>query len=251
MIRTGYKHFILCALAWFSVNANAEQAIIAVASNFTQPMQQLKNTFEQSSEHNIKLSFASSGKLYAQITQGAPYAAFFSADQVKPISLEKLGLAVANTRFSYATGQLVLWSPQNNLSLTPAKLDLTSFNKIAIANPKLAPYGSAAVETLKSLQQYKFTKKNLVYAENIAQTYQYVFTQNAQIGFISASQLSQHKTGSYWLIPQTYHSPILQDAILLKSAQNNQAAIDFLQFIKSTNAKNIIHQFGYKTNGSL
>lgn len=250
MIRAGYKGFVLFTLALFSVNANAEQAIIAVASNFTLPMQQLKKTFEQSSEHNIKLSFASSGKLYAQITQGAPYAAFFSADQIKPIALEKSGLAVANSRFSYATGQLILWSAQNNLNLTPAKLDLTSFNKIAIANPKLAPYGSAAIETLTSLQQYKFIKKNLVYAENIAQTYQYVFTQNAQIGFIAASQLNQHKTGSYWLIPQTYHSPILQDAILLKQAQSNQAAIDFLQFVKSTKAKNIIHQFGYRTDGS-
>lgn len=252
MIKAGYKWAALFAFLLLSVSHKlyAEQAIMAVASNFTQPMQQLKNVFEQTSRHKIKLSFASSGKLYAQITQGAPYAAFFSADQSKPIALENSGLAVANSRFSYATGQLVLWSAQNNLNLSPDRLDLTAFPKIAVANPKLAPYGAAAIETIANLQAPPSVKKSLVYGENIAQTYQYVFTQNAQIGFIAASQFKQHKTGSFWLIPQTYHSAILQDAILLKQAANNQAALAFLNFVKSEQAKQIIRRFGYKTDAS-
>ncbi len=225
----------------------AEQATIAIASNFTQPAEQLRLAFEQHSPHTIRFSFGSSGKFYAQIRHGAPFDAFFSADQQKPVELEKLSLTVAGSRFSYALGKLYLWSAQPGIDLSPKNNDWQFATKIAIANPKLAPYGKAAVESLKQLNRLNNLKDKLVYAENIAQTYQFVLSQNAQIGFVAASQVVQQNKGSSWPVPDDYHPPIKQDAVLLKRGQQNQAAIAFLAFCKSKAAAKIIQSFGYQT----
>lgn len=244
------KSFILTLLfVAYATSLRAEEAMVAVAANFSAPMQQIAALFQKETGHQIKLSFGASGGIYAQIKNGAPFDLFLSADQLTPQKLEAEGLGVPNSRFTYATGQLVLWSKQEGL--VDAKghvLQNKSIQRIALANPKLAPYGAAAMETMTNLGLLKELQSKLVQGDNIAQTYQFVSTQNAQIGFVALSQVFANgnlTSGSAWIVPGNLHQPIQQDVILLRKGQDNKAATALLLYFKGEQAKKIMKSFGY------
>jgi molybdenum ABC transporter, periplasmic molybdate-binding protein len=236
---------------WLPLSTSAETIKIAVAANFTSTMNELVAEFEKSSGHKVDLSSASTGKIYAQIVNGAPYQAFFAADQTTPEKLESAGKAVPGSRFTYAIGALALWSAKPNFIDEQLQVLKTGqFNKIALANPKLAPYGAAAVEALEKLDLVTATQAKWVQGENIAQTYQFVFTGNADLGFVALSQIMQNgklMSGSYWQIPTNLHTPILQDAQILLPGKNSFATQQFMEFIQSDLAKAIIQFHGYQT----
>ena len=236
----------------FATSIKATELRIAVASNFSGTMKTIASEFENSSSHKVVISFASSGKLYAQIKQGAPYDIFFSADQTKPRLLEDQKLAVKGKRFTYAVGGLVLWTNNNDFKIPPDKRLISGeFNKLAMANPKLAPYGQAATEVLASLNLMDKSSQKRVLGENIAQTYQFVATGNAELGFIAASQLTElqrNDTGQSWIIPKTLYSPINQDAVLLTRAKDNPIAQAFLTFFTTKKVQAIIAADGYRGN---
>ena len=244
------KSFILTLLfVAYATSLRAEEAMVAVAANFSAPIQQIAALFQKETGHQIKLSFGASGGIYAQIKNGAPFDLFLSADQLTPQKLEAEGLGVPNSRFTYATGQLVLWSKQEGL--VDAKghvLQNKSIQRIALANPKLAPYGAAAMETMTNLGLLKELQSKLVQGDNIAQTYQFVSTQNAQIGFVALSQVFANgnmTSGSAWIVPGNLHQPIQQDVILLRKGQDNKAATALLLYLKGEQAKKIMKSFGY------
>jgi molybdate transport system substrate-binding protein len=238
---------------WLPLLSSAETIKVAVAANFSSTMKELVANFEKSSGHTVDLSFASTGKIYAQIYNGAPYHAFFSADQAAPEKLENEGKAIPGTRFSYAIGTLVLWSAKSDLTDEPLNiLKSGRFNKLALANPKLAPYGAAAVEVLDQLNLTAGSRAKWVLGENIAQTFQFVFTENADLGFIAGAQLQDKgklRKGSFWVVPDELHAPIYQDAQLLLAGKNSAATQQLLHFIRSAPAQAIIHSHGYKTPG--
>ena len=244
------KSFILTLLfVAYATSLRAEEVMVAVAANFSAPMQQIAALFQKETGHQIKLSFGASGGIYAQIKNGAPFDLFLSADQLTPQKLEAEGLGVPNSRFTYATGQLVLWSKQEGL--VDAKghvLQNKSIQRIALANPKLAPYGAAAMETMTNLGLLKELQSKLVQGDNIAQTYQFVSTQNAQIGFVALSQVFANgnlTSGSAWIVPGNLHQPIQQDVILLRKGQDNKAATALLLYLRGEQAKKIMKSFGY------
>ncbi len=236
---------LLLVLSFFYLPLNAEEVRIAVASNFIAPMKEITHAFKQHSESKVKLSFGSSGKLFAQISHGAPFDIFLSADQDKPLRLRQLNMAVEDSQFTYAYGSLVLWSRNKDLS-AKAFLQSNQFKKLALANPKLAPYGIAAAQVLNDLKITDTSK--WVMAENIAQTFQFVHSQNADLGFVARSQLPQQLTpeNSYWIIPHDLYAPIRQDAVLLTKAEHNKSANQFIRFLKSEAAKAILINYGYQ-----
>lgn len=244
------KSFILTLLfVAYATSLRAEEAMVAVAANFSAPMQQITALFQKETSHQIKLSFGASGGIYAQIKNGAPFDLFLSADQLTPQKLEAEGFGVPNSRFTYATGQLVLWSKQEGLVDAKGQvLQNKSIQRIALANPKLAPYGAAAMETMTNLGLLKELQSKLVQGDNIAQTYQFVSTQNAQIGFVALSQVFANgnmTSGSAWIVPGNLHQPIQQDVILLRKGQDNKAATALLLYLKGEQAKKIMKSFGY------
>ena len=237
---------VLCGLHW---SARAAEVTVAVASNFSVPMQKLAQAFEQETGHKALLSFGSTGNLYAQIRHGAPYEVLLAADDATPRKLEAEGLGVAGSRFTYAIGTLVLWSKQPGL--VDEKGDVLrsgKFERIAMANPKLAPYGAAAVETLTQMGVLQTVQPKVVQGENISQTYQFVATQNAQLGFVALSQVmvdGRVSQGSAWVVPAHLHSPIRQDAILLVKGRDAPAAAALMRFLRSERARALIRTFGY------
>ncbi|MDW5441926.1 molybdate ABC transporter substrate-binding protein [Polaromonas sp. SM01] len=239
----------LC-LALASVSALAAEVQVAVAANFTAPMKLIAAEFEKESGHQTVLSFGATGKFYAQITNGAPFDVFLSADDSTPAKLEKEGAAVSGSHFTYATGKLVLWSAQPGLVDGQGEvLKKGDFKKIAIAAPKLAPYGAAAVEALTQLGLMDKLLPKLVQGESIGQTYSFVSTGNAELGFIALSQVYEGgkiKSGSAWIVPDKLHSAIRQDAVLLSKAKDNPAAIALMAFLKTEKAKAVIRSFGYQ-----
>jgi molybdate transport system substrate-binding protein len=240
----------LLVLGLMTSLTHTEEITVAVASNFTAPMKAIVAGFEKSSGHKVKLSFGSSGKFYAQIKNGAPFQVFFSADQAKPKALEQDGLAVPESRVTYAIGILALWSAKpGSIDGDATILKQGNFNKLALANPKLAPYGTAAVDVLENLKLKKVTQAKWVQGENIAQTYQFVRTGNADIGFVALSQIidkDRVQRGSAWVVPNHLHRPILQDAVLLRSGESSQAAQQLLRFAQGKKAREIIESHGYK-----
>lgn len=241
---TLFKLAILISLLSLSVFSHAGKVQVAVASNFYKPMQQLAAEFEASTGHQVQLSAGSTGSLFAQISHGAPFDVFLSADQRRPIALVEQGLALAHSQFTYAQGRLALWTAASALSELNAQ-SLTDYQgRLAIANPKTAPYGVAAIQVLEKLglQQLK-----LVQAKNISQTFQYVSSGVVLFGFIAYSQLDADKAvGSFWLVPDSMHSPLKQDALLLKRGINNPAAQALLSYLQSEQARVMIRSFGYK-----
>ncbi len=195
------------------------------------------------------LSFGSSGQLYAQIAQSAPFEIFLSADAERPRKAVDDGLSVAGSRFTYAIGKLVLWSKDSDLVKGEETLRGGAFGKLAIANPVGAPYGAAAVETLKGLKLDAALQPKLVQGNNIAQTFQFIDTGNAELGFVALSQLAGKSEGSRWMVPQSLYAPIHQDAVLLKTGASNEAASAFMTFLKGPDARAIIERYGYATDG--
>jgi len=224
--------------------------MVAVAANFVKPMEALKPVFEKTSGHTLVISSGSTGRLYAQIKNGAPYDVFLSADEVHPRLLEQEGHGIPGTRFTYAIGRLVLWGPHIEMTGpdAPSILKTAGFRKLAITNPKLAPYGLAAQQTLEHLQLWDETQGKLVLGENVGQTFSMIHTGNADLGFIALSQTLEIKggiTGGRWLVPAKFHQPILQQVILLTRANNNPAAQALIRFLGENAARGVIEQFGY------
>jgi molybdate transport system substrate-binding protein len=231
------------------VPAHGAEVTVAVASNFSVPMRKIVQNFEIESGHKVRLSFGSTGGFYAQIKNGGPFQILVAADRETPSKLEKEALGVPGSSFTYAMGKLVLWSRKPNLVDQQGQiLKVGQFQKLAIANPKLAPYGAAAMETLNKLGLLNELLSKLVQGENINQAFQYVETENAQIGFVAMSQIvdqSKLIQGSAWVVPAHLYAPIQQDAILLLSGQGNAAAIALMAYLKSPQAKSIMTDYGY------
>jgi len=222
----------------------ADQIRVATASNFRDAMSAIAAAFETQSEHEVSLIFGSSGKHYAQIMNGAPFDAFFSADAERPALLENEAVAVSGSRFTYAIGKLVLWSPRAAyVTSDPAVLERGDFRHLAIANPDLAPYGRAAREALISLGLWQRLGNRLVRGENIGQTFQFVHSGNAELGLVAWSQLKgSPPNGSYWLVPQSLYQAIEQQAVLLK---DSTATRSFMSYILGEEAGKIILSHGY------
>ena len=238
-------------LAFFLLHVSdalAKELRIAVASNFLLPLKELSRKFKESTGHKVVVISGSTGKLYAQIKQGAPFDILLAADSLRPELLEKEGIGVPGSRFTYAVGRLALWSADSTL---PLKNDLQvlnhkNFRYLAIANPKTAPYGKAAEQVLRKKGFWEQIQNRLVRGENISQTFQFVMTGNADIGFIALSQLRKNQgRGFSLIIPQEWHDPIRQQGILLKRAKTNKAARQFLNFIKSNRIQKQIESYGY------
>lgn len=241
---------LCCAGRW----APAEEISVAVASNFTLVMRDIVAEFERSSAYQVKLSYGSSGKFYAQIRHGAPFQVFFSADQAKPKALQRDGLIVPGSRFTYATGALVLWSTKPGLvDENATRLKRGDFNRLAMANPRLAPYGMAAVEVLENLGLKEATRAKWVQGENIAQTYQFVSSASVDMGFVALSQIIHRahvERGSRWIIPTELYNPIRQDAVLLQRGADSAAAQALLRFVRGEKARDIIESYGYETSSA-
>ena len=227
----------------------AGEVSVAVASNFTAPMKAIVQAFERDTGHRAILSFGATGQFYAQIKNGAPFAVLLAADDETPARLEREGVAVPGNRFTYATGKIVLWSKKADLVDTNGEILKTGkFDKLALANPKLAPYGAAAMQVLEKLNLTKQLGPKLVEASNIGQTFQFVSSGNAALGFVALSQVFENgklKEGSGWVVPSNLYSPIKQDAVLLTTGKANVAAQALLQYLRSDKAKAIIVSFGY------
>ena len=251
-----FRHWIFVVLGFLSAistgqASRAETLTIAVASNFAQAMRDIAALYEAETGHTVRLSYGSSGKLAAQIVQGAPFQAFFSADQEKPKYLLDRGVAAPRSRYTYALGGLALWSPRVDANPL-AILRAGNVGKLALANPRLAPYGVAALEVLGALELVEATRPYWVQGENIAQTYQFVDSGNAAIGFIARSQVifgGAIERGSVWLVPQDYHRPIRQDAVLIGS-EPGDVARDFMRFVRGGKARAIIEHYGYRTEAT-
>lgn len=236
-------------LMMVSIIGRTETTLVAVAANFTKPMTEIAELFEKTTGHSAKLSFGASGKFVAQIENAAPFEVFLSADDKAPAKLEQSGLAVANTHFTYAIGKLVLWSATANLVDDQGEiLSKGGFKHIALADPKLAPYGGAAMEVLKNKSVLDKLQPLFVQGENIAQTYQFVSTGNAELGFVALSQVMENgkvTSGSAWHIPENLYTPIRQEVVLLTKGEGNPAAPALIAFLKTPEAKAIISKYGY------
>ncbi len=234
----------------FSVSVQAEEVSVAVAANFTAPMQKIAAAFEQDTGHKAQLAFGATGKFYAQIKNGAPFQMLLSADDETPAKLEREGMAQAGSRFTYAVGALVLWSAQPGyVDASGEVLRQGGFKKIALANPRLAPYGKAAVETLTALGLADSLAPRFVQGENIAQTFQFVSTGNAELGFVALSQVMQDgriTAGSAWQVPGRLHAPIRQDAVILARGKGNAAAEALAKYLQGEKARGIIRAYGYQ-----
>lgn len=239
----------LLGLVCLGLPVQAAEVNVAVAANFSAPMQAIAARFAEDSGHRAQLSFGSTGKFYTQIRSGAPFAVLLAADQRTPERLEREGLAVAGSRFTYATGTLVLWSRD------PARVDAQGevlhsgrFAHLAIADPRVAPYGVAALETLGALGLLESLQPRLVQGTSIAQAYQFVATGNAELGFVALSQVirdGQIGSGSAWIVPSALHAPLRQDAVLLAPGRDDPAAVALMAYLRSAVAQEIIRAWGY------
>ena len=227
--------------------SRAAETTIAVAANFMSAAKRLGAAFAASRGHRVVFSFGSTGQLYTQIAHGAPFDAFLAADEARPERAVADGLGVEGTRFTYAIGVLVLWSADaDRIDGTPAVLSDPTLRHVAIANPATAPYGAAAIQTMKALGVSEGLESRLVEGKSISQTYQFVATGNAPVGFIAASQVKVGDTGSHWTVPEDMYRPLRQDAVLLERGRDNEAAKAFLEFLKSAEAVKMIEELGYR-----
>lgn len=241
---------VLIAGLFLSAPLQAAELRVAVAANFTAPMKKIAEAFEQETGHTLALSFGSTGKFYAQIKHGAPFEVLFAADDETPARLEREGEGVAGSRFTYAIGKLVLWSTQPGLVDDQGEvLRSGAFERIALADPKLAPYGAAALQTLNALGLADALARKFVQGENIGQTYQFVATRNAPLGFVALSQVFADERvteGSAWIVPQTLYAPIRQDALILARGKDNAAAAELMRYLQGDAAQAIIRAYGYE-----
>ena len=240
---------ITLALLVFGQASWSATVLVAVAANFSKPMTEIVSQFEKATGHSAKLSFGSSGKFVSQLENGGPFEVLLSADEKGPEKLEQAGLTVPNSRFVYALGKLVLWSATPNFVDDKGKILMTSnFKHLALADPKVAPYGAAAIDVLKKMKLLEKLQPLFVQGENIAQTYQFISTANAELGFLALSQVIKNGKivgGSSWIIPDNLHAPIRQGAVLMKKGAENPAARALIDYLKSIPALAIIDKYGY------
>lgn len=243
-------HLCSTLLLCLPFTASADEVRVAVAANFTAPMQKIAETFARDTGHRAVLAFGATGKFYAQINNGAPFDVLLAADEQTPQRLEDEGQGVTGSRFTYAIGSLVLWSAREGY-VDPQGRVLTDgdFRHLALANPKTAPYGAAALQTLEKLGLRERLQPRFVQGENIAQTHQFVASGNAELGFIALSQVIEDgriARGSAWGVPADQHQPIRQDALLLQRGEHNPAARALLDYLRSASAVALIRAYGYE-----
>ena len=233
----------------FAPLAQADEVAVAVAANFTAPMQKIAAEFEKDTGHKAVLSFGATGKFYAQITNGAPFEVLLSADDETPAKLEKEQAGVAGSRFTYAIGKLVLWSAKPGYVDSKGEvLKKGDFARLSIANPKTAPYGQAAMEALDKLKLLPALQPKIVQGENISQAHQFIATGNAELGFVALSQVyvdGKLTSGSMWQVPGTLYSPIRQDAVVLNKGAGKPAVQALMTYLKSAKARAVIQTYGY------
>lgn len=248
------KLTLVIIMAFIIPITSLAEVIVAVTSNFYLPLIEIRDNYTKITRTNITVVSGSTGKLYTQITQGASFDIFLAADDERPKLLEQNNFTVTNSRFTYAIGRLVFWSPNNlNFKSSRELLETDTNNYIVIANPKLAPYGKAAESTLNKMRlQSKYANK-IITAENVNQAFMYVDKKEVNKGFIALSQIPQERMSAvdsnqfFWIIPDNYHDPILQQAVLLKKAKQNKEAIDFYNYLKSDEVVSLIRNYGYHT----
>lgn len=242
--------FLLAVVLTWSVsglgNARAAEATAAVAAHFITPAEEIVARFTEESGHTVRFSFGSTGKLFTQIVNGAPFDVLLAADEIHPERLEAEGFAVPGTRSTYAIGRLVLWSTAPGMAEDRGAVLTRSSGKIAIVNPALAPYGAAAVAAMEALGVFAAVQPRLVQGENLAQAYQFVATGNAEAGFIALSQVIARPEGSHWLVPASLYPPLRHGAALLRTGADNPAARAFLAYLAGETARAIIRRFGYE-----
>ena len=240
---------VLVYLAIALGSAHAAEVSVALAANFSAPMQKIAAAFLQDTGHKAVLSYGSTGKFYAQIVNGAPFDILLAADQATPERLERAGYTLAGSRFTYATGRVVLWSRQSGLVDDRGDvLRRGGFGKLAIADPRLAPYGAAAVQVMEQLGVRQALQAQTLQGDNISMAYQWVSSGNAALGFVALSQLvadGKMQQGSAWIIPTSLHAPLRQDAVALVHSRGNPAAKALLDYLKGGRARSIIASFGY------
>ena len=224
----------------------ADEVRVAAAANFSAAAQEIGALFAAATGHRARFSFGSSGLLYAQIIQGAPFDVYLAADRRFPQRLVSEGHGVAGSGFTYAAGRLVLFSAGAVRVDGRASLERADFTRLAIANPRLAPYGAAAEEALAALGLAERLRPKVVYGNNVAQTYQFVLTGAAELGFVALAQVAGHDLGSRWVVPPELHSPIAQDAVLLRQGAGNAAARAFLRFLRGPAAAAVKARYGYR-----
>lgn len=244
------KRLAALSLALLAVAARADEIQVAVAANFTGPMQVIAALFERDTGHKANLAFGATGKFYAQIVNGAPFEVLLAADDETPARLVKEGQGVAGSGFTYAIGKLVLWSAKPDLvDAHGAILKKGGFKHLALANPKTAPYGAAALQAMGRLGVAETLKPLFVQGENIAQTQQFIATGAAELGFVAYSQVIKNDkigSGSGWVVPAGLYDPIRQDAVILAKGRNKPAAAALLAYLKGDKAKAVIRSFGYE-----
>lgn len=248
MKRHGAGLRLAAAIAFSVIGAATGRAAdvhVAVAANFTAAAKDIASKFEAATGDTAILSFGSTGQLYTQIAQGAPFDVFLAADQARPEKAVAEGLAVADSRFTYATGRIVLYSADPALVTSEETLKRGAFEKIAIANPGTAPYGAAAVQAMERLGVYEALRAKLVQGTNIAQTYQFVASGSAEVGIVALSQIADVTGGSRWPVPQALYDTISQDAVLLTPAADDPTAKRFVAFLKGPEARAVIEHYGY------
>jgi molybdate transport system substrate-binding protein len=229
--------------------ALADQVLVAVAANFVPPFREVATEFEKATGHIVQVASGSSGAFFAQIKNGAPFDVFFSADDERPRLLEEEGLGVKGSRFTYAIGRLVLWSPDPNLVKGEVTIRSESFKHLAVANPKTAPYGVAAKQAMQKLGAWESVQPRIVLGENLSQTIGFIESGNAELGFLALSQVMDPKIkgkGSRWDVPVNLHEPIKQDVVLLAKGKENQAAKALMEFMGGPQATAIIQRYGYE-----
>lgn len=243
------KRFLLATFALLSVSTavRADEFNVAVAANFTAPAKEIATVFEQKTGHKAVLSFGATGQFYAQIKQDAPFLVFLAADDDTPRKAVEEGLAVPESRFTYAVGRLVLWTKASDAPLGEDTLRKGAFEKLSIANPATAPYGAAAVQAMKKMGVYEAIQPKIVQGNSIAQAFQFAETGAAELAFVALSQVIAKPDGTRWPVPESLHDPILQDAVLLKKGAGNEAAKAFLAFLKGPEAAAVISKYGYGT----
>jgi molybdate transport system substrate-binding protein len=242
---------VLGFLVWMwvsSAEVQAEQVQVAVAANFVPPFKEIATEFQKATGHTAQLSAGSSGKFYAQIKNGAPFEVFFSADDERPKLLEQEGLGVKGSRFTYAVGRLVLWSPDPQLVKGEQTLQSDGYKHLAMANPKTAPYGAAAMQAMVNLKVWDRLQPKIVQGENLGQTSGFIESGNAELGFLALSQVMDPALkgkGSRWDVPTSLHDPIAQDVVLLTKGEGNPAAKALLEFVRGPQGLKIIERYGY------
>ncbi len=249
MQTSGLIFWLPVALMGVCVFAQAEEVSVAVAANFTAPMQRIAAEFEKDTGHKVVAAYGATGKFYAQIKNGAPFEVLLAADDETPARLVNESAAVTGSQFTYAIGKLVLWSAKPAVvDAAGAVLKNGGFNHLAIASPKLAPYGVAAVQAMKAIGVYDSLQARIVTGESIAQTYQFIHSGNAALGFVALSQVLKDGQieGSSWLVPDHLYAPIRQDAVVLEKGRAKPAALALLKYLKSDKAAAVIKSFGYE-----